>query len=283
MGSLRNCCPVVVIAGVVFSVQAIAAAHAVMAQTSPAASTRCVSLEIYFRSSEPRGREAVEAIRQFVRQRPGTGLRTYNLDKEDVGERLRAIGQYFNLPDPPLPFVYGGNQKIAGFQDAQTFRRQLEELLTMTVYVRDGCPRCQRAKEYLAEFAARYPGLEMRFIDILYDPDARTQLAELAQRYRMAGYECPRVSFLRSVDRGIRPGHHRHATRQRYGQMDLRLSRPCRHGCEWYGQRRQAAEPPCAQAFQNHTGPFRQSFADCRAAASLAASLAGASAICSGS
>jgi glutaredoxin len=60
----------------------------------------------------------------------------------------------------------------------------------IVVFTQPGCPYCERAKTYLAELAARRPGLEVVERDIVSDPAARDALASLFAR---AGTQPPAV------------------------------------------------------------------------------------------
>lgn len=180
----------IVAVGVIGSVLAVLQPLVVHAQP-PVETNRCVIMELYIRGSEAKCQQAADTLKRLVRERSGLSVRTYDLDKEDAGQRLRVIARHFGLGETPLPFVYGCNQKIAGLENVVAFRRQLEAMLTVTVYTRAGCPRCKMAKEYLKDFASRYPALEVRVVDIVSDLNARNQLAQLAQHYRVAGASVP--------------------------------------------------------------------------------------------
>ena len=62
------------------------------------------------------------------------------------------------------------------------------------VFVRDGCPHCAAAEEFLQRLELRYPELAISFYEVSSDPRARERLFELSRRY---GEERPGVpSFL---------------------------------------------------------------------------------------
>ncbi|MHB1036603.1 MAG: glutaredoxin family protein [Pirellulales bacterium] len=166
------------------------------AQWSQAGATsRCVRLELYLRGSDGKCQQAAESLAGFLRQRPGMSARVYDLDKENAVERLGAIGRHFGISQPPLPFLYGCNQKIVGFRDAATFRRELEALLRVNVYTRMGCPRCNGAKAYLVGFAERYPAFEVRVLDVVADRAALDEVYRLGQRYNTSAASLPVFHF----------------------------------------------------------------------------------------
>ncbi len=50
----------------------------------------------------------------------------------------------------------------------------------LEVFVREGCPHCSRAKEWLPELQARHPALQLRIADVLEDPAALARLLRYA-------------------------------------------------------------------------------------------------------
>ena len=51
---------------------------------------------------------------------------------------------------------------------------------TLTVFVRQGCPHCAEAKQYLSSVRSRHPALVINFLDVAIDTSARTRLFELS-------------------------------------------------------------------------------------------------------
>jgi glutaredoxin len=82
-----------------------------------------------------------------------------------------------------MPGISGCGQFQVGFADAATFRRELEELLTIRVFSREGCPHCRDARRFLAEVVARRPALRVEVLDVVRDSTARAQMEQLARRH----------------------------------------------------------------------------------------------------
>ena len=91
-----------------------------------------------------------------------------------------------NLRKPGWPFVLscvfllvvgvlGLSGKPAGAPEQ--FESDLE------VFVRQGCPHCEKAKTYLAELKQRYPQLKVTVRDIGQDPQALLRLKTLAAKF----------------------------------------------------------------------------------------------------
>ncbi|MFP5339082.1 MAG: glutaredoxin family protein [Gammaproteobacteria bacterium] len=51
----------------------------------------------------------------------------------------------------------------------------------LEVFVRDGCPHCSAAKDFLVELAERHPQLEIRLREVDRDPSARADLLRLSR------------------------------------------------------------------------------------------------------
>src|SRR5690606_29756920 len=76
---------------------------------------------------------------------------------------------------------------LPAFAGAQGTREQAPRL---EVYVRDGCPHCAAAKEWLATLAGRRPELNIVLRQVDSDPEARADLLRIS---RQAGYWPPGV------------------------------------------------------------------------------------------
>ncbi len=60
----------------------------------------------------------------------------------------------------------------------------------LDIYVREGCPHCRDAKDFMPDFLAQYPSVRVRFFDVAQDKTAADQLVAL---YRSAGQWPPSV------------------------------------------------------------------------------------------
>jgi len=56
-------------------------------------------------------------------------------------------------------------------------------LQTLEVFVREGCPHCAKAEEFLARLAREQPALRIVIRDVLHEPAALDRLVELAQAH----------------------------------------------------------------------------------------------------
>ncbi len=173
----------------------------VVAETEP---TRCFALELYYDSSQhdPAGVPA-----EFKRFATGhDGLRIYVRDvhtSDDARERLERIRSYFRLEELRLPAVYGLNQLASGLEVGQGLNRRLKRMLTLTAWVRSGCPHCRDAKEFLAANMRRYPGLSVNYREVSSDADARRDMHETVRRYQQAASSLPVLHYCNQVTVGF--------------------------------------------------------------------------------
>lgn len=171
------------------------------------ANYRCVSLELYIRKGKA-SEDATAALEKLVKERKGLRLRTYNLDEPGKpAERLAQISKYFRLPPPDPPAVYGCNSLISNFRDTASLLRQLESILTINAYVRDGCPHCAELKEFLPKIQPRYPGLKVVYHEITRNPNALREMTKLAERYRKHASSVPALHYCNQLSIGFLGEH----------------------------------------------------------------------------
>ncbi len=153
---------------------------------------RCIALELYIRSSEKASVDALPIIQNYVNGKRGVRLRIYDLDKTpESKERLEQIATAYKAPATSLPFLYGMNQVFSNVANPNDWTRRVDDLLLVQIYVRRGCSRCARAKEYLPSFQAKYPGLQIQILDVITDPGVNQQYNDLANSQRIGGISFP--------------------------------------------------------------------------------------------
>ncbi len=181
----------------------LAAAPVAQAQTprsaAPAtAETRCFAIEVYDSGpSDVRG--WAEAA---LKDRTGVTLRVFDVNDEEGRQRHEAICKHFRLDTSTLPLVYGCAQYVANPKDEASLKRKLDEMLTMTVFVRAGCPRCAAAKAHLQKVQRKYPALKIVYHDVVSDRTATSRMEEVARRYRKSAVSVPVYHFCDQVHVG---------------------------------------------------------------------------------
>jgi glutaredoxin len=153
--------------------------------------TRCLRLELYVQGNEARSEAARSGLAQFTRLNPVIGYREYDVSQSAAHQqRVARICQYFRQP-VRTPVVYGCGKPIFGVVDAASFQQRLQEMVTITIYVRSGCPHCAAAKAYFPRLLERFPGFQLRLKDVIADAQASREMQELVREHRTAAASLP--------------------------------------------------------------------------------------------
>lgn len=162
----------------------------------PAAETRCAILEVFVRGDAQPSRLTRRFIEESYSQHPGLIViyRDVEADERNV-DRYWDMIEHYKIKEPRLPALHVSGQVEIGWHPTDTPAR-LEEALTVEVFVRDGCTRCQAAHPILFErLASRYPGYRFVERNLGQSPDAARRLQELSQHYRVQATSVPAVHF----------------------------------------------------------------------------------------
>lgn len=163
---------------------AAAAAPWAMAADADRDGPRLVVIEAFVREGSEASDAATKYLHELVKQRPGLHVVRRDVGYSDfAAKRLEEIARYFRIDKPATPTFYLGRQVITGFHDEKTTGREIEGLLTVEVFVREGCPRCARSKAYLATIAPQYPGLRFVYGDIIQNSEARARWERLCRQH----------------------------------------------------------------------------------------------------
>lgn len=146
---------------------------------APSNPARCVIVELFVTKDCPFSRKA----RSDLEQRPGLDLRIL-----DVTENKDALRRFYSLADqhhvtPRLPLVHACRQVVVGYDEPSTTGVRYDRLLTIEVFLRDGCAHCAAAKLFLKRIAPRYPGLRFTYGEIVTHADQRLRYEELCRKY----------------------------------------------------------------------------------------------------
>ena len=160
--------------------------------TTYAVETRCVVLEVFVRGDNERSEDARTFVGKTYVGRPGLKVVFRDVEaKESNLERLYKIAEHFKIEKPGLPAFYVAGRFDHGWDEKVTPAR-LDEALTVEVFVRHDCPRCQQAKPFLQNTVApKYPGFKFVFKDIVLEAGVSARMNEVAQRYRVTGTGVP--------------------------------------------------------------------------------------------
>lgn len=157
---------------------------------------RCAVLEVFTRGDSEKSKAAQEFVVKTYGQRRGIKLvvRDVVADAKAL-DRFYKLADHFKLAKPGLPAFYGSGLFEVGW-DAVTTPKRLDEMFTVEVFVRSGCPRCAAAKPVIFDqIAPRYPGYRFVPLDIASATDAGNRLNELSQRYGVQATSVPALHF----------------------------------------------------------------------------------------
>lgn len=143
------------------------------------------SIDIYVRSDSETCRRAVDLAKQFAADR-----RALQIVVHDVVDDEASLRQYYRLvkqsqiAQPTLPGTAFGTQFRVGFTSDDAYRSLLDDMLTIRVYAREGCPHCRDAKRFLEGLVKRRPALRLEIHDVVADLEARRRMEQLAKAHR---------------------------------------------------------------------------------------------------
>lgn len=191
----------------VFVVAILHALSAVLlGQSAPSvgASPRCCVVELYLRGKDAASNEIAAALAEFAAGRTGVLLRTYDLDQPGGHvDRFEKILKHYRVANAQVPAVYTCNSLLLRLGDAAAVKRQVEAALTVNVFVRKGCPRCDAAKAFLKKVEPRYPGFRFVQHDVVEDAAALRLFQQTAERYRQAATSLPAFHYCNELSVGF--------------------------------------------------------------------------------
>ncbi|MCA9263851.1 MAG: hypothetical protein KDA60_08365 [Planctomycetales bacterium] len=156
-----------------------------------------VVIELFTRRDSAQCDAASEYLRTLSTIRPGVVIQEHDvLQDRKALTKLWELSRRFQRDKAGVPTIYLTDQLVVGFQDSETTGSRIESLLTIQAYVRSGCRHCQEAKSFLDGMVARWPAVRVVYHDVLVDPQARTEVNQVAQRYnvRVASFPCLEVA-----------------------------------------------------------------------------------------
>ncbi len=157
--------------------------------------TRSIPLEVYVDSEQDSTLEMAGTIRTRMEKRAGILITELDLREVQVRNRFNQICRAFRVEQPGLPLVYACQQIVPYHPNPETFDAAVDAMCRMTVFVREGCPRCASAKQFLPKLRQKYPGLEIRIRNLVTERAAVDRLNQLTEHYRTAAASVPVFHF----------------------------------------------------------------------------------------
>ena len=179
------------LAGILFSDRAVIAGE-------PAA--RCIVVDLYLRGGDAEERKAADVVADFAAKRPGIVIHEHVVDDGGPGAaKLAALAERLKFDATATPVLHACNAIVKGVKDGDTLVQRLRHLRALTIFTRPGCPRCAAAKEWMPGTAARHPGFDVAYVDLVQDAGGRAVLAEIVKRHGVGGASVPVIHVCNSV------------------------------------------------------------------------------------
>ncbi|MCU0707819.1 MAG: hypothetical protein MUF23_05965 [Pirellula sp.] len=168
------------------------------------ANVRNVLIEVYVAKETQTGATVVETVQKIASERGGIQVVVRDVTSAPNNrDRLKKIADHYSLPADVVPVVYGCNRVISGVSDPKEIAEQIDRMLTMEVFVREGCSRCAAAEEILPGLLTNYPGLRLVFRSVNSDPTAVADMNALVKKHKMAAASTPTISFCNTLHIGF--------------------------------------------------------------------------------
>jgi hypothetical protein len=196
------------------------------AMAAPAADPRCLAIEVFAAAADEAAGPVMTRLEAFAAERGGiTIVRRFIDTVPEDRAALAAAAAKHGFPAADLPVVLACGSAVPGARDPDAVLRRVEAACSIEVYTRRGCGRCGKAKDWLPELVAAYPGLRPVFLDLTADAGARTALADLVRRHKTAAASVP---VFHLCDRLIVGFDRPEAMRPRLERILEPWTRPCK-------------------------------------------------------
>ena len=196
------------------------------AMAAPAADPRCLAIEVFAAAADEAVGPVMTRLEAFAAERCGiTVVRRFIDTVPEDRAALAAAAAKHGFPAADLPVVLACGSAVPGARDPDAVLRRVEAACSIEVYTRRGCGRCGKAKDWLPELVAAYPGLRPVFLDLTADAGARTALADLVRRHKTAAASVP---VFHLCDRLIVGFDRPEAMRPRLERILEPWTRPCK-------------------------------------------------------
>lgn len=158
--------------------------------------SRCAALELFIRNDDKENAQVIKRVKAFAEKNGHIQLYIHNLDEEKKNdERFQQILKYFHLETAETPALYGCNYLLRKLKPDETTDTRIQSLLTVSIYTRTGCAKCDAAKEFLPLLKEQYPVFQFKIYDIVSDDTALERVQKLSERYGKQAVSVPVFHF----------------------------------------------------------------------------------------
>ncbi len=160
----------------------------------------CVRIELFIRNDSAQSKAAFRFMKKLQDRWPGLVIESRDVLTDKVGlSRAHQLIKQYQIQKPGLPIIHAARQLIVGFGDEETTGKQVENLLTIHAYTRDGCPHCAAGKIFLAKMEKKYPGFRLKISEITRDPGALNEMYAVTRQHKILASSVPLFHFCGQV------------------------------------------------------------------------------------
>lgn len=157
---------------------------------------RCVTIDVFAKKQDAATDVTVKGVNDFASARDGVVVvRRFPDISESDRDDLQRLAARHRFDPTRLPVISLCDVVVVQAENSHEVVARLREALAFSIFTREGCPRCSRAKAWLGEIADRYPAFDVSTTDIAHDAGARSILADMVRRHRIAAASVPVFSF----------------------------------------------------------------------------------------
>lgn len=156
----------------------------------------CIPIEVYTREQSEQCSRAQTFLSRLTQRRRDVRVTYHDVVRDESAmKRLHELCRQHKIKTAGVPGVLLCDQFLVGYGSDETTGKRIEDLLTIDVFVREGCPHCAKAKEFLSDLGRRYPGVKIAFSDVVQDAAALKRMQTIADRQRVQVPSLPMLSI----------------------------------------------------------------------------------------
>lgn len=156
-----------------------------------ALAANCIRIEVLIRKDSPQSQKAVEFLQDLQTRRTGLKLEIRDVADKTNLARAHQLLKFYKIQKPGVPIIHACGQLIVGFRGEETTGKLVENMLTIHIYTKEGCPRCAAANVFLAKMNKKYPGFQIKVRDVTHDAATREKILALARRQNIPNPSTP--------------------------------------------------------------------------------------------
>ena len=141
-----------------------------------------VQMEIFIRSDKPSAVAVREYAEELTRRIQGLQILTRDVRSDRSAlEKLYELTKKSGRSKPVVPAFHCCDRVYFGFESPESSGPAIEQLFTADVYTRSSCPKCNKAKAFIASLQPRWPAVQFQIYEITQDANARQRWEALCR------------------------------------------------------------------------------------------------------